>query len=88
MFEWADPVWRGIWKLRVPPKVKEFIWRASWGIIPHGVNLGKKGIEDHIRCPRCGMEESLLHILRDCFWVKNVWKAAQLALPACSLGSF
>ena len=66
-----DPVWRRLWKLKVPPKVCEFSWRACWDIIPHGVNLCKKGVSDYIFCNRCGKKENLRHLLFDCPWAKN-----------------
>lgn len=38
-----NPVWDRLRKFKVPPKVWEFAWGACWDIIPHGVNLCKKG---------------------------------------------
>lgn len=34
-----SPVQKHTWKLKVPPKVKAFLWRGLWGILPPKVNL-------------------------------------------------
>ena len=74
-----DPLWTKIWKLNVPPKIREFAWHACWDIIPHGVNLSLKGIPNFVYCQRCGSMESLIHLLWDCPWVKDVWSAAKFS---------
>ena len=83
-----DPVWKKLWKINVPPKVREFGWRACWDIIPHGANLYLKGITEFIFCPRCGSVESLLHLIRDCPWVHNVWLEAVFSFPDFHISSF
>lgn len=83
-----DPLWSMIWKLKVPTKVRDFVWRACWDIIPHGVNISKNGIKDYLSCLRCGKDESLLHMLRDCSWVHDVWKVVDFSFPSLSFGSF
>ena len=37
-------VWKAIWNLRVPNKIKVFSWRACRSILPTRVNLSKKRI--------------------------------------------
>lgn len=37
-------VWKAIWNLRVPNKIKVFSWRACRSILPTQVNLSKKRI--------------------------------------------
>lgn len=38
----ADPMWKKMWRLDVPPKAKIFLWHAIWDIIPHNGNLQRK----------------------------------------------
>lgn len=72
----ADPMWKRLWRLNIPPKAKIFLWRAVWDIIPHNGNLFKKGITESSRCPRCGSHESTMHVFRDCSWVRKFWSMA------------
>lgn len=73
-----DPVWARLWKLNVPPKVREFSWRACSDILPHGVNLARKGVSDFLLCFRCGSEENLKHLFFDCPWAKDFWSNANI----------
>ncbi|KAL2939333.1 hypothetical protein RDABS01_000165 [Bienertia sinuspersici] len=70
----SDPIWAKIWKLKVPPKVRLFIWKACWDILPHNCNLANKQIRNDRSCARCGAEEDNLHALRDCSWVRRIWE--------------
>lgn len=72
----ADPMWKKLWMMNIPPKAKMFLWRAIWDIIPHSGNLHKKGILETPKCPRCGNYESSLHVFRDCSWVRKFWSLA------------
>ncbi|KMS97072.1 hypothetical protein BVRB_7g179330 [Beta vulgaris subsp. vulgaris] len=68
-----DPIWKHIWALCIPPKVSNFLWRATWDILPHNVNLKKKRAVEESKCIRCGLEETTLHCFRDCEWVREAW---------------
>lgn len=83
-----DTIWKNIWKLHVPPKAKLFLWRASWDILPHGINLGIKGIESVGYCQRCGSQETNSHVLKDCSWVKQVWVKLMSLSDIPQQGSF
>lgn len=74
-----DPVWDRLWKLKVPPKVREFACRTCWDIISHGVNLCKKGVSDFIQCHRCGKDENLRHLLFECPWSIKFWVTANVS---------
>lgn len=36
--------WNGLWNLKVPPKVKDCLWRICWDVLPHKVNILAKHI--------------------------------------------
>ncbi|KAL2936256.1 hypothetical protein RDABS01_006694, partial [Bienertia sinuspersici] len=84
----ADPIWNKIWKLKVPPKVRLFVWRACWDILPHNCNLAKRRVKAERGCVRCGMEEDNLHILRDCCWTKKIWEGKRASWCKLEASSF
>ncbi|CAL1358846.1 unnamed protein product [Linum trigynum] len=79
-------VWKAVWNLQVPERVRHFIWL----VLLHRINTNKRRFDRHIApdpfCPNCNnVPETKLHILRDCptslfFWTREV--------PANSLVDF
>ncbi|KAJ0470773.1 putative reverse transcriptase zinc-binding domain-containing protein [Helianthus annuus] len=65
-----------LWNKWVTPKINIFCWRACLQRIPSKMGLNYRGIGvDNLMCSRCGlMEESVMHILWDCFFAKSVWR--------------
>ncbi|XVF19088.1 hypothetical protein REPUB_Repub11eG0080100 [Reevesia pubescens] len=62
------------WSLHVPNKVKVFGWWASHNIIPTIENLQRKRVSNSAHCLYClGYSESILHVLRDCNFAREVW---------------
>ena len=56
-----------VWKAKIMPKVKYFIWRLLSGLLPACVELIKKGIQVNNICPMCGeQDESPFHIFFAC----------------------
>ena len=45
--------WRNIWQLRVPNKVKIFLWCACTNALPTKVNLQKRRVVDNSVCNLC-----------------------------------
>ena len=45
--------WRKIWKLNVPPKVRNFIWRACSNIRPTKESLHRRRVNVDARCELC-----------------------------------
>ena len=68
-------VWKKLWKLQVPRKIKIFGWRALHGLIPG--NSCKPTYRKHGRgCPIClNGAEDVKHILFVCDRAKEVWRA-------------
>jgi len=63
-------MWKKLWSLHLPPKVKSFAWRACKDILPTKANLGKRKVEVDLLCDRCGMEpESTIHVLKSCPYI-------------------
>ena len=60
-------LWKTIWRLNVPNKVKSFAWCASKNIIPIKANLYHRKVIDNPICEACGLRaESSRHVLWDC----------------------
>ena len=56
--------WSGIWKLKVPGKVKTFIWKACHEALLTKVNLHKWKILTESKCSLCSKApETSLHTL-------------------------
>ena len=67
--------WTGIWKLKVPPKVKNLIWRMCRGCLPTRVRLQDKGVQCPMSCVICNdPAENLDHICFLCPFSMQVWQ--------------
>lgn len=59
--------WRQLWNLKIPLKVKHFLWRAASGCLPTRDVLRMKRVDVNVLCPVCNEQpESTLHILVQC----------------------
>jgi len=71
--------WSGVWKLKVPPKVKNFIWRLSCGCLPTRIRLHDKGVQCPTSCVNCNDEDGdAAHVFFHCSFVVQVWQVAGL----------
>ena len=67
--------WRNIWQLRVPNKVKIFLWRACTDALPTKVNLQKRKVVDNSVCNLCQKaSEDTFHAVWGCDTVQSVWQ--------------
>ena len=74
-------LWKLIWNLDCPNKVKHFMWRASKNILPTKCKLRARGIGVEGNCDLCGGEENTGHIMWSCKVAKEVLSATRLKLP-------
>ena len=64
-----------IWKLNTLPRVKTFLWMCAHGSIGVKACLVRRGVVNEESCPICKRtSKSILHALRDCHKVKEVWE--------------
>lgn len=69
--------WKRLWSLTVPPKIKNFIWRAMLGCLPTKKMLRIKHVNVNEECALCNMEaESTSHVLLNCSFAKSCWELA------------
>jgi hypothetical protein len=67
--------WNWLWHIPAPEKIKFFIWTALQNALPTKTMLSHRGLLQVTLCPRCNIEEeTTLHCLRDCEFVKCFWK--------------
>ncbi|XP_075662987.1 uncharacterized protein LOC142632479 [Castanea sativa] len=69
-----DLLWRKVWHLHIPSKVRIFAWRACVDALPTMVNLQNRGIWENDLCPCCGKDsEMIFHSLVNCEVARRVW---------------
>lgn len=54
-------MYRKIWQLQIPLKIKLTMWRAVWNYLPTQVNLWYRRIRGDSLYSRCGGESESLH---------------------------
>lgn len=67
--------WSGLWKLKIPGKVKHFLLKACTNSFSTKTNLLKRKILSDPTCHLCGcLAEDVMHALWECEAVKSVWR--------------
>lgn len=70
-------LWKHLWKLKIPLKVKDLLWRAASKCLPTKVNLRLRHVPVDGLCPRCSVEpETTLHCLVGCAFAQSCWRYA------------
>jgi len=76
---WRPQYWSGIWNLKVPPKVKNLLWRNCHGCLSTRVRLLDKGVVCPTNCASCNSNhEDLLHVFFNCLFAIQVWNRTGL----------
>ncbi|CAL1407011.1 unnamed protein product [Linum trigynum] len=74
----SEKIWKTIWRLPVPERIRTFMWQTFLGKIVTNVLRYSRKIASSPCCDQCtNQPESILHILRDCppalfFWSRHV----------------
>ncbi|XP_019185058.1 PREDICTED: uncharacterized protein LOC109180029 [Ipomoea nil] len=81
--------WITLWKLKVPPKWKTFLWRALCDILPTTNNLIIKRVEVDPTCPMCDTShENVMHTLTSCDYSRIVWNISGLPVTNIIAATF
>ncbi|CAN1296474.1 Putative ribonuclease H protein At1g65750 [Linum perenne] len=69
--------WKWLWQLKIPSKVKLFLWRGCCNILPTRMNLYRRSCCDSSRCLGCNeQDESTEHMLLSCRKIGEFWREA------------
>lgn len=83
----SQQVWKRIWHLHVPNKIKIFGWRACQDILPTRVNLGRRKIITERGCQGCtGVPDTAIHAIWECGIAQDVWAGCAISLQKCISG--
>jgi len=78
----ADAVvaWKWIWKLRIPQRIKVFVWLLFHRKLLTNAERFRRHLCSSPSCERCqGEVEDLEHVFRSCPRTKDVWHEVQLS---------
>ena len=60
----TSPIWKAIWRMNVPNRVKSLVWRAGRNALPTRMNLVRRQILTDAMCPECKVQpEDTQHAL-------------------------
>ena len=85
-------MWHKLWQLKLPNKVKMFIWRLGHNSLPVRRNLARRGVKIDTICPVCHrLDEDCGHVFFKCKRSKECWEEMNLEhvhaiLEACKSG--
>src|SRR4051812_30560810 len=64
-----------IWKVKVPLKIKVFMWFVHKGVILAKDNLAKRRWAGSKRCCFCDQEETIQHLFINCQLARLLWRS-------------
>jgi hypothetical protein len=74
-------IWRAIWKLKTPQKIKKIIWRLARDILRTRGRLQRKGLAIDTTRPLCfEAEENREHMFMRCRLAQQTWFSSSLGL--------
>ena len=76
-----------VWKLKIPLKIKIFLWYLQKGVILTKDNLLKRNWKGGSKCCFCSEDETIQHLFFDCHVAKFVWSAVFFAFGVKALAS-
>ncbi|KAL6127751.1 hypothetical protein ACLB2K_071114 [Fragaria x ananassa] len=76
------PIWRALWKAKVPNKVAIFGWRAAHNLLPTRAALTLKGYNGDLSCVVCNQSvESLEHLFCTCNLSREIFGNPPFSFP-------
>ncbi|GMY19031.1 putative ribonuclease h protein [Fagus crenata] len=76
-------LWKKLWSVQVPQKIKVFMWKACSNIFPTCTMLFDRNIGSNFSCSVCGEEaETRDHIFMECQTAITAWRANPIFLSS------
>jgi hypothetical protein len=70
-----NEMWKKLWKLECPGKIKHFLWRFAHNSLALPIGLEKRGMELDTKCVMCERQnEDGCHLFFKCKYAMPVWK--------------
>ncbi|KAG2292242.1 hypothetical protein Bca52824_038911 [Brassica carinata] len=77
-----NPLKARVWNVKVPSKIKVFIWKSLSGAIAVNDGLNARGMRCDNLCQICGMDgESINHVLFACTLARKIWAISGFPSP-------
>ena len=68
-----DVMWKGLWEIKCPGKIKHFLWRMAHNTTAVRVELRRRGMEVDTKCVLCNrLNEDGSHLFFKCKYVIKV----------------
>ena len=72
-------VWKRIWALKAPPKIRNLMWRIAADYLPKATRLIRRKVDSSPICQRCYCaEEATFHVFFECAIAQATWRISQL----------
>jgi ribonuclease HI len=79
--EGDSKLWKSLWAIKAPGKMKITFWRFAHDCLPSGHQLQKRQIPACPNCIFCGRHESVEHSLLFCQFAREVWEVVRADHP-------
>ncbi|RYR42163.1 hypothetical protein Ahy_A08g038627 [Arachis hypogaea] len=71
-------IWKEVWRIEVPQKIRKFLWKACHDILLVGSNLHKRKMSSDPICQICLKSlKTVEHALLLCDWARATWFGAE-----------
>jgi len=79
--------WKSLWKLNLNDRLRNFIWKIAWNIIPTKDCLSAVlPYSIQSECPLCkSATDSLQHLLFNCSFARIIWRNSPWPLDSAAL---
>jgi hypothetical protein len=68
-----------IWKLKIPLKIKIFMWYLFKGIALTKDNLARRRWKGSLKCCFCNIDETIQHLFFDCQLARLIWRVIHIS---------